>query len=156
RLTELELGWLPGYENSQPVRTGNAASGQLQLDVYGELVDAGYHALRAGLPADPNGWNLLTTILEFLETAWHEPDDGIWEVRGGRRHFTHSKVMAWVAMDRAVKIIERLGRAGPVDRWLQCRDRIHREVCERGFDSKQNSFVQSYDSRNLDASLLMI
>jgi GH15 family glucan-1,4-alpha-glucosidase len=156
RLAELELGWLPGYENSRPVRIGNAASGQFQLDVYGELVDAGFQALRAGLPADPNAWNLLTAILQFLETAWHEPDDGIWEVRGGRRHFTHSKVMAWVAMDRGVKVVERLGRSGPVGRWRQCRDKIHREVCERGFDSDLNSFVQSYGSRHLDASLLMI
>jgi GH15 family glucan-1,4-alpha-glucosidase len=156
RLTELELGWLPGYENSSPVRIGNAASRQFQLDVYGELVDAGFQALRAGLPADPNAWNLLTTILQFLETAWHEPDDGIWEVRGGRRHFTHSKIMAWVAMDRGVKVIERLEREGPIERWRQCRDKIHREVCERGFDSDLNSFVQSYGSRHLDASLLMI
>jgi GH15 family glucan-1,4-alpha-glucosidase len=156
RLTELELGWLPGYEQSRPVRIGNAASGQLQLDVYGELVDASFQSLIAGLPADPNGWNLLTTVLEFLETAWHEPDDGIWEVRGGRRHFTHSKIMAWVAMDRGVKAIERLGRSGPLERWRQVRDRIHSEVCERGFDTKLNSFVQSYGSRHLDASLLMI
>jgi GH15 family glucan-1,4-alpha-glucosidase len=156
RLTEFELGWLPGYENSRPVRIGNAASGQFQLDVYGELVDAGFQALRAGLPADPNAWNMLTAILEFLETAWHEPDDGIWEVRGGRRHFTHSKVMAWVALDRGVKVIERLGRSGPVERWRHCRDKIHREVCERGFDPELNSFVQSYGSRHMDASLLMI
>jgi GH15 family glucan-1,4-alpha-glucosidase len=156
RLTEQEVGWLPGYENSRPVRIGNAAHGQFQLDVYGELMDVLYQCRRLGLPPMPYGWEVARSLFEFLETAWKKPDDGIWEVRGPRRDFTHSKVMAWVAFDRAVKASERFGREGPVERWRATRDAIHGEVCERGFDRNKNSFVQFYGGSDLDASLLMI
>jgi GH15 family glucan-1,4-alpha-glucosidase len=156
RLPELVLDWLPGYEQSRPVRVGNAASEQFQLDVYGEVIDALYHARLAGLEPDPNAWPLAVALLEFLEAAWRRPDEGIWEVRGPRRHFTHSKVMAWVALDRGVKAIERFGFQGPLERWRRERDAIHAEVCRDGFDPGLNSFVQSYGSKDLDASLLMI
>jgi GH15 family glucan-1,4-alpha-glucosidase len=156
RLTELELTWLPGYENARPVRIGNAAHGQFQLDVYGELFDVMYQARRIGLDGTTEGWQVGRSLLDFLETAWKQPDDGIWEVRGPRRHFTHSKVMAWVAFDRAVKNCERFGLEGPVDRYRATRDAIHAEVCGRGFNPRKNSFVQSYDGEALDASLLMI
>jgi GH15 family glucan-1,4-alpha-glucosidase len=156
RLTELELAWLPGYEGSRPVRIGNAAHGQFQLDVYGELFDVLYQARRVGLAAVPGGWDVGRALLEFLESAWAKPDEGIWEVRGPRRHFTHSQVMAWVAFDRAVKLCERFGLDGPVDRWRATRDAIHADVCARGFDSKKNSFVQYYGGEALDASLLMV
>jgi GH15 family glucan-1,4-alpha-glucosidase len=156
RLTEMELDWLPGYEDSRPVRIGNAASKQFQLDVYGELVDALYHARLHGLETLADGWESARTLLSFVETAWLQPDEGIWEVRGPRRHFTHSKVMAWVAMDRAVKSMEKFQLEGPSDRWRQVRDTIHAQVCDQGFDRKLNSFVQSYGSHELDASLLMI
>ncbi len=157
RLTEFELDWLPGYEGSKPVRVGNAASGQFQLDVYGEVADALYQAHRHGLSDLDDAWHMGQVIIRFLETAWKEPDEGIWEVRGGRRHFTHSKVMAWVAFDRAVKAVEQFGYSGEdVGRWREARDAVHREVCAKGFDAGLNSFVQSYGSRHLDASLLMI
>jgi GH15 family glucan-1,4-alpha-glucosidase len=156
RLEELELGYLPGYEGSRPVRIGNAASGQVQLDVYGEVVDALYVARRAGLAQDDASWALECALVEHLETIWNEPDDGIWEVRGDRRHFTHSKVMAWVAFDRAVRSAIEYGLDAPVERWSRVRDEIHAQVCERGFDPRLNSFVQSYGSRSMDASLLMI
>jgi GH15 family glucan-1,4-alpha-glucosidase len=156
RLTELELSWLPGYENSRPVRLGNAASRQLQLDVYGEVMDAMHLARRAGLADDADAWALQDALLEHLEQAWHEPDEGIWEVRGPRRHFTHSKMMAWVAFDRGVKAVERFGASGPVDRWRQLRDEIHAQVLREGFDRKRNTFTQYYGSTELDASLLMI
>ena len=156
RLTELELSWLPGYENSRPVRLGNAASTQLQLDVYGEVMDAMHLARRAGLADDADAWALQDALLGHLEQAWHEPDEGIWEVRGPRRHFTHSKMMAWVAFDRAVKAVERYGASGPVDRWRQLRDEIHAEVLAEGFDRTRNTFTQYYGSKELDASLLMI
>jgi GH15 family glucan-1,4-alpha-glucosidase len=156
RLTELELTWLPGFENSRPVRIGNAAHGQFQLDVYGELFDTQYQAQRAGLGGVTGGWQVGRAILDFLETAWRKPDEGIWEVRGPRRHFTHSKVMAWVAFDRAVKIIERFGMDEPADRWRAARDAVHAEACSRGFDPAKNSFVQFYGGQALDASLLMI
>ena len=156
RLTELELPWLPGYENSRPVRIGNAAVSQLQLDVYGEVMDALHLARRAGIPADDYAWSLQKALLAFLETAWSQPDEGIWEVRGPRRHFTYSKVMAWVAFDRAIKAVERYGAEGPVDRWRQLRARVHEEVCRLGFDAKRNTFTQYYGSDELDASLLMI
>jgi GH15 family glucan-1,4-alpha-glucosidase len=156
RLPELELPWLPGYEGSAPVRVGNAATNQLQLDVYGELMDAGYTARRVGLPANENGWRLGCTLMKWLERNWAQPDEGIWEVRGPRRHFTHSKVMAWVAMDRAVKIIEQFKMEGPLDRWRKVRDAIHADVCQKGWDPKQRSFTQSYGSEALDASLLLI
>lgn len=156
RLPEVELDWLPGYEGASPVRVGNAACAQFQLDVFGEVMDALHFARRAGLEPDENAWRLQNALLNFLESAWERPDEGIWEVRGPRRHFTHSKVMAWVALDRAVKGVERFGLDGPVDRWRRVRDAIHAEVCGRGFDAKLNSFVQYYGSKQVDANLLMI
>ncbi|HXV78327.1 MAG TPA: glycoside hydrolase family 15 protein [Candidatus Binatia bacterium] len=156
RLTELELSWLPGYEGSQPVRIGNAACRQYQLDVYGELMDALHLARRGGLDPDENAWRMECALSEFLESSWKEPDNGIWEMRGPQRHFTHSKVMAWVAFDRMVKAVERFGLSGPVERWKSLRQTIHDEVCQRGFDPEQNAFVQYYDDKRLDASLLMI
>jgi GH15 family glucan-1,4-alpha-glucosidase len=156
RLTELELDWLPGYEGSAPVRIGNAASRQFQLDVFGEMMDALAQARDAGLHADPAAWRLQAALLGYLETVWEEPDEGIWEVRGSRRHFVHSKVMAWVAFDRAVQAVERHGHDGPVDRWRTLRDAVHREVCECGYDAERNTFTQSYGSRTLDAATLMI
>jgi GH15 family glucan-1,4-alpha-glucosidase len=156
RLTELELDWLPGYENSKPVRIGNAASRQFQLDVYGEVLDAMYHARLAGIGASEEGWRVGRALVESVERLWEKPDEGIWEVRGPRQHFTHSKVMAWVAADRAVKALETFGREGPIERWRSLRDAIHAQVCERGFDPQLNSFVQAYGSKLLDASLLMI
>jgi GH15 family glucan-1,4-alpha-glucosidase len=156
RLTELELKWLDGYEGSRPVRIGNAASSQFQLDVYGEVIDALYHARLMGLEPMPEAWPPARVLLEFVESAWRNPDEGIWEVRGPRRHFTHSKVMAWVALDRGVKAIERLGVEGPVERWRSTRDTIHSQICKEGFNHKLGSFVQSYGSDELDASLLMI
>jgi GH15 family glucan-1,4-alpha-glucosidase len=156
RLTELELDWLPGYENSRPVRIGNAASRQFQLDIYGEMIDALYLARRLGLEPAPAAWNVGKALINFVETAWRQPDEGIWEVRGPRRHFTHSKVMAWVALDRAVKIVENFGVEGPVERWRLTRDAIHDEVCRQGFNLELSSFVQSYGSKELDAGLLMI
>jgi GH15 family glucan-1,4-alpha-glucosidase len=156
RLTELELEWLDGYEGSRPVRIGNAASGQLQLDVYGEVADALYHARQAGIGASPDAWALNKKLLEWLEDGWRQPDEGIWEVRGPRRHFVHSKVMAWVAFDRAVRSVEEYEREGPVDRWRQLRDEIHDGVCREGFSEKLGAFTQSYGMDRLDASLLMI
>jgi GH15 family glucan-1,4-alpha-glucosidase len=156
RLTELELGWLPGYAGSAPVRIGNAAWAQLQLDVYGELMDAMHLARRSGLAPDENAWRVQRALTEFLESAWSEPDNGIWEMRGPKRHFTHSKVMAWVAVDRMIKGVERFGLDGPVERWRKLRSNIHEEVCRKGFDHEQNTFVQYYGGKELDASLLMI
>jgi GH15 family glucan-1,4-alpha-glucosidase len=156
RLTETELPWLPGYEGSVPVRVGNGAYGQFQLDVYGEVMDALHQCRRLGLPPSPETWDVQRALLEFLESGWSRPDEGIWEVRGPRRHFTHSKVMAWVAFDRAVKSVEAFGADGPVQRWRARRDEIHEQVCREGWDGAQGSFVQSYGSRRLDASLLMI
>ena len=156
RLPELELEWLSGYEGSKPVRTGNAAVAQFQLDVYGEVMDALHKARKLGLEAHPSTWALQRALLEFLEGNWQRPDEGIWEVRGPRRHFTHSKVLAWVAMDRAVKAVEELGHDGPVDRWRRVRDEIHREVCDKAYDPDRKTFTQSYGSAELDASLLLI
>jgi len=156
RLPEMELAWLPGYEGSRPVRIGNAASRQFQLDVYGELLDATFMALRADIPPDEAAWQLMRHLIAHVAEAWRRPDEGIWEVRGPRRHFTHSKVMAWVAMDRAVKLVERHGLSGPVDRWRAVRDAIHADVLAKGWDPVRNSFVQYYGGRELDASLLMI
>ena len=156
RLSEMELDWLPGYEGSRPVRIGNAASSQFQLDVYGEVIDALYHARYLGLEPMADAWSSAKALLEFVEKAWQLPDEGIWEVRGPRRHFTHSKVMAWVAMDRGVKAIEKFGLEGPLDQFRQTRDAIHAQVCEQGFNADLGSFVQSYGSKELDASLLMI
>jgi GH15 family glucan-1,4-alpha-glucosidase len=156
RLTEFEIGWLPGYENSRPVRVGNAAHGQFQLDVYGEVLDALYQARKAGMAATEGGWPVGRALAKFVESVWEQPDEGIWEVRGPRQHFVHSKVMAWLAVDRAVKAVETFGNEGPVDRWRALRSAIHEQICRQGFDAKLNSFVQSYESRILDASLLMI
>jgi GH15 family glucan-1,4-alpha-glucosidase len=156
RLPEFELPWLTGYEGSRPVRVGNAAADQFQLDVYGEVMDAMYEAVRGGLPESPEAWALLRKLMEFLEFEWDGPDEGIWEVRGPRRHFTHSKVMAWVAADRAVRLCEEFGREGPADRWRALRERIHAEVCSQGYDARRGAFVQSYGSKLLDAALLMI
>ncbi len=156
RLPELELGWLAGYEGSTPVRIGNAASDQLQLDVYGEVMDCLHQARRAGLDDDPLAWSLQVSLMEFVEAHWTDPDEGIWEVRGPRRHFTHSKVMAWVAADRAVKAVEQFGLPGPVERWRALRDEIHAEVCSKGFDVDRGTFTQSFGRPGLDASLLML
>ena len=156
QLTELELGWLPGYEGSRPVRIGNAASLQLQLDIYGEVASVLHQARRGQLPRNEPGVELEWTLLEHLEEIWQEADGGIWEVRGQRRHFTHSKVMAWVAFDRAIKSCEQFGLDGPTDRWRAVRQQIHEDVCNKGFDPDLGSFVQAYGCKNLDASLLMI
>ena len=156
RLTEYEVPWLAGYEGTAPVRVGNAAHGQRQLDVYGEVLDALYAGRRLGLAADATGWRLECQLVAHLETIWDQPDDGIWEVRGPRRHFTHSKVMAWVALDRIIRSAQEFGLDGPVAHWIEVRDRIHDDVCRHGFDAKLKSFVQSYGSGQLDASLLMI
>jgi len=161
RLTEFDLDWLPGYEGSKPVRVGNAASGQFQLDVYGEVVSAIAAARRLGMPENENGWRTAKDVLAFLEDAWQRPDDGIWEVRGGRRHFTHSKVMAWVAVDRTVRAIRELGVGGDEGQKMlphlgALRERIHAEVCERGFNPRLGAFTQSYGSELLDASVLVI
>ena len=156
RLTEIELPWLGGYEGSQPVRIGNGASNQRQLDVYGEVVDALYQSRRKGLGPSDGAWRLTGKIFDWLESGWREPDEGIWEVRGPRRHFTHSKVMAWVAFDRAVRTIERFGREGPVDRWKATRRAIRQEVLREGYDAERGTFVQYFGSDRLDASLLLI
>lgn len=156
RLAEFELPWLQGYENSAPVRVGNAASGQLQLDIYGELMDSLYHARQVGLDELDAGWELQRLLIEHLETIWQQPDEGIWEIRGPRRQFTHSKVMVWVALDRAVRTIEESGEKGPLEHWRELRQRIHDDVCEHGFDKELGSFVQSYGSKAMDASLLQI
>jgi GH15 family glucan-1,4-alpha-glucosidase len=156
RLTEWTASWLPGYENSAPVRIGNAAYSQLQLDVFGEIMDVHYQARRGGLSGDDSGWDAQLKFLEHLQKIWTEPDEGIWEVRGEPRHFTYSKVMAWVAFDRSIRSAETFGLRGPVDEWRELRDEIHREVCAKGFDRKLGTFVQSFGSKQLDASLLQI
>jgi GH15 family glucan-1,4-alpha-glucosidase len=156
RLPEFELQWLSGFANSQPVRVGNAAANQVQLDVYGELMDALHQARLGKIVASDAGWALQKSLVRHLESIWEQPDEGLWEVRGGRRHFTHSKVMAWVAFDRVLRTAENFGLPGPLQRWRTVRDQIHAQVCERGFDSQKGSFVQSYGSKELDASLLMI
>ena len=155
RLPEMELPWLPGYEGSAPVRIGNAASRQRQLDVYGEVLDTMFQCRRAGIAEDDEDFDLLRAILDHLENVWTEPDEGIWETRGPSQHFTHSKMMAWVAFDRAVKLSERFGLPGPADRWRALRAAVHAEICDRGFDRRRGTFVQAYGSDLLDASLLM-
>ncbi|MEE1807636.1 glycoside hydrolase family 15 protein [Streptomyces sp. BE133] len=158
-LGEAELDWLPGYENSAPVRVGNGAAGQLQLDVYGEVTEALHLAHMTGLTRNDYATGLQLKLIEYLEKHWDEPDEGIWEVRGPRRHFVHSKVMAWVAVDRTIKLIESGGTdvtPGVLKRWHNLRDDIHRDVCERGYDPERNTFTQSYGSKELDASLLLI
>jgi GH15 family glucan-1,4-alpha-glucosidase len=156
RLMEWEADWLPGYRGSSPVRIGNAASDQLQLDVYGEVIDTLFQGREHGLEPLTEAWSLVVKMLEWLETGWRQPDEGIWEVRGPRRHFTHSKVMAWVAFDRGIKLVEVFEREGPVARWRELRDEIHDEVCRKGFDPERGAFVQSYGSKDLDASLLLV
>jgi GH15 family glucan-1,4-alpha-glucosidase len=156
RLPEVVLDWLPGYERSAPVHIGNAAAQQLQLDVYGEVMDVLHQARRLGLPPDPWAWQVEHELLDFLESAWQQPDEGLWEVRGPRQHFTHSKVMAWVAFDRAAKAVERFGLDGPAGRWRALAAEIHEEVCRQGFDAQRLCFTQAYGSPRLDASLLMI
>jgi GH15 family glucan-1,4-alpha-glucosidase len=156
RLPELELPWLRGFEGSSPVRTGNAAADQLQLDVWGEVLDGLNLARESGLGAHDNAWELQVALLGHLEGNWQEPDNGLWEMRGDRRHFTHSKVMAWVAADRMARAVRTHNLRGPVDRWEQLRDRIHADVVANGYDSSRGTFVQSYGSTALDASLLMI
>ncbi len=155
-LLEWEADWLPGYQGAKPVRIGNAASEQLQLDVYGEVMDALHQARAGGLDVPASAWALQVNMIEHLETIWQEPDEGIWEVRGGRRHFVHSKIMAWVALDRVVQDIEQYDLPGPAEHWRQVRDKIHADVCTKGFSVGKNSFTQSYGSDDLDASLLLI
>jgi GH15 family glucan-1,4-alpha-glucosidase len=154
RLIELQLDWLPGYEGSRPVRTGNAAVRQFQLDVYGEVIDTLHLTRVVGMDDDPAAWELERHLISHLEQVWREPDEGIWEVRGPRRQFTHSKLMAWVAFDRGVKAVEEFGRRGPVDTWRRLRAEIHDEICREGYDPVRNTFTQAYGSEELDASLL--
>ncbi|PKT72770.1 glucoamylase [Streptomyces populi] len=157
RLSEYEIPWLSGYAGSAPVRVGNSAVEQLQLDVYGEVIDSLSLARRSGLPSRPHMWRVECAMMEFLRVAWRQPDEGIWEVRGPRRHFVYSKVMAWVAADRAVRTLEDDPTLdGDIEGWRAMRDEVHREVCERGFDPVRNTFTQSYGSTELDASLLLI
>jgi GH15 family glucan-1,4-alpha-glucosidase len=156
RLTEFELPWLPGYEGSRPVRIGNAAFQQLQIDVYGELLDALHVGRKFKLEAHEEAWRVQKVLLGHLARVWDEPDEGIWEIRGPRRHFTHSKLMAWVAFDRAVKAVESFGLSGPDDDWRALRAQIHADICEKGFDAEKNSFVQYYGGKGADAALLLI
>jgi GH15 family glucan-1,4-alpha-glucosidase len=156
RLPEMTLDWLPGYESSPPVRIGNGAAGQLQLDVFGEVMDCLYEARKESIAYDPVAWALQCRLLEHLETAWRQPDEGIWEVRGPRRHFTHSKVMAWVAFDRGARTVDRLGLRGDADRWRAIAREIHEEICAQGYDAERSTFTQSYGAPELDASLLLL
>jgi GH15 family glucan-1,4-alpha-glucosidase len=156
RLDELEIPWLPGYQGSVPVRIGNAASKQIQLDVYGEVMDTLHLARQADLNSHPQSWPLQKTMLKFLSSQWRKPDEGIWEVRGEPRHFTHSKVMAWVAFDRSIKDAEQFKLDAPIEDWRRICEEIRADVCERGYDRRINSFIQSYGSSDLDASLLLI
>ncbi|HTT49121.1 MAG TPA: glycoside hydrolase family 15 protein [Pseudolabrys sp.] len=156
RLTEWEVPWLPGYEGSRPVRIGNAAHSQLQLDIFGEVMDALHQARQGGIGAAGVGWELQREFLVHLEKIWPDRDEGIWEVRGGREHFTYSKAMAWVAFDRSIKSAEKYNLPGPIECWREIRERIHNDVCARGFDDELCSFVRSYGSKELDASLLLL
>jgi GH15 family glucan-1,4-alpha-glucosidase len=156
QLFEWEVSWLAGYENSSPVRIGNAASNQVQLDIYGEMMDCFFHAQQSMNAHGEDDFRVLALLLEHLESIWQEPDEGIWETRGGARQFTHSKMMAWVAFDRAVRLAEQLDYNAPLDRWREVRDTIHAEVCEKAFNAQRNSFVQSYGSDQLDAALLLM
>ncbi|MBB5118350.1 glucoamylase [Streptomyces eurocidicus] len=157
RLPETELPWLPGYERSFPVRVGNGAVGQLQLDVYGEVIDSFHVAREGGIADEPHAWNLQRSLMQFIERHWREPDEGIWEIRGPRRHFVHSKVMAWVAADRAVRALEARPRLrGDLDGWRAMRDEVHAEVCAHGYDAGRGTFTQSYGSAELDAATLLI
>jgi GH15 family glucan-1,4-alpha-glucosidase len=157
RLEEYELSWLCGYDNSAPVRVGNAAYAQFQLDVYGEVIDALWQAIRAGMKPHPAFWPMLRGILEYVARHWEQPADrGMWEIRGEPQHFTESKAMAWVAFDRAVKAIEAGAFEGPLEEWRALRDRVHAEILEKGYDPKRNTFTQYYGSTQLDASLLLL
>jgi GH15 family glucan-1,4-alpha-glucosidase len=156
RLPEYELGWLAGYEGSAPVRVGNAASEQLQLDVWGEVLNGLHLARQAGIASHEGSWDLQRALLDYLEGHWHEPDNGLWEVRGPRRHFVHSKVMAWAGVDRAVQAVQRFGREGPALRWRALAEQIHTEVCQQGYDANRQTFTQFYGSHGLDAALLLI
>jgi GH15 family glucan-1,4-alpha-glucosidase len=157
RLTELELPWLEGYEKSAPVRTGNAAYKQYQLDIFGEVANTLFQGRQAGLgPPQHRGGEMAVAMMDFLETGWEQPDEGIWEVRGPQRHFVHSKVMAWVAADRVVKSVEMGRLEGDVERWRKLRDAIHEQVCRQGFNADLNSFVQYYGGKHLDAAILMM
>jgi GH15 family glucan-1,4-alpha-glucosidase len=155
-LREWEISWLPGYEGSKPVRVGNAAHEQLQLDVYGEVMDALHQARLGKIPESADAWALERALIKQLEGVWQRPDQGIWETRGAPQHFTHSKVMAWVAIDRAVKSVEQFHLDGPLDQWRALRDQIHADVCEKAFDPELNSFVQAYGSKQIDASTLLL
>ncbi|HVS32090.1 MAG TPA: glycoside hydrolase family 15 protein [Thermoanaerobaculia bacterium] len=158
RLTEIELPWLSGFEGSRPVRIGNGAYSQLQMDVFGELMDSFQLGRESGLATDGpfNSWRIETHLIDFVAENWHKPDNGIWEVRGDRQHFTHSRVMSWVAVQRAVEAIEEFGLQGPLRQWRALADEIHAEICEHGFDRERGTFTQSYGSKNVDASLLML
>ncbi|NBM14794.1 glycoside hydrolase family 15 protein [Streptomyces sp. GC420] len=157
RIPETELPWLAGFEDSVPVRIGNAAVDQLQLDVYGEVIDSLHVARAAGMPTKKHAWSLQQALLDFLESNWRRPDQGLWEVRGPRRHFVHSKVMAWVAADRAVRLLESgAEHSGDLDAWRRMRDEVHREVCEKGYDAERGTFTQYYGSAELDAATLLI
>ncbi len=156
RLDEYEIDWLPGYGGAAPVRVGNAAAKQFQLDIYGEVMDTLHLARVADLPPQPAAWRIQLALLKFLEANWQQPDEGIWEVRGPRRHFTHSKVMAWVAFDRAIRDVESFALEGPVERWRETRAAIHAQVCAAAYDGQRNTFVQAYGVPYLDASLLLI
>jgi GH15 family glucan-1,4-alpha-glucosidase len=156
RLAEWEVDWLPGYEKSTPVRVGNAAHSQLQLDVYGEIMDTYHQARRGGLASDQSGWDIQIAFADHLKSIWREPDHGIWEMRGPPQHFTYSKVMAWVAYDRAIKSVETFGLEAPVDEWKKLRQQIRDDVCEHGFDKELGTFVQAYGSKQLDANLLLL
>ncbi|HEV8617994.1 MAG TPA: glycoside hydrolase family 15 protein [Candidatus Udaeobacter sp.] len=158
RLDEVEIPWLSGYEDSKPVRIGNAASNQFQLDVYGEVLAAMWQADRAGIKMEEPDWALMVALMKFLESNWQKPDEGMWEVRGGRKHFTHSKMMAWVAFDRAIKLVEECGCSADehLERWQKIRDQIHAEVCERSYNAEKKAFTQYFGSDALDASLLMM
>jgi GH15 family glucan-1,4-alpha-glucosidase len=156
RLTEWQVTWLPGYENSKPVRIGNAAHSQLQLDIFGEVMDALHQARQGGLGANEAGWAMQREFLLHLARIWREPDEGLWEVRSGREHFTHSKAMAWLAFDRAIRSAEMFKLPGPIEDWRQIRERIHTDVCSHGFDKQLGSFVRAYGSKELDASLLLL
>jgi GH15 family glucan-1,4-alpha-glucosidase len=156
RLDEWEPDWLSGFRGARPVRIGNAASRQLQLDIYGELTDALYQGHCGKLPVDKNGWSMQCKLFEHLETIWRDPDNGIWEIRGRRRHYTHSKVMVWVAFDRAVRSVEAFGLEGPVDRWRAVRKRVKDEICREAYHPSVGAFTQSFGSKRLDASLLLM
>jgi GH15 family glucan-1,4-alpha-glucosidase len=156
RIPEYELPWLNGYENSSPVRVGNAAAEQFQLDVWGEVLDGLHLTREAGLSSTADAWRLQRALMDFLEGAWERPDNSLWEVRGPQRQFVHSKVMAWAGVDRAVQAVERFGLDGPVDQWRRLRQEIHDDVCAKGYDADRNTFTQFYGSHGLDAALLLI